>query len=500
MKNKYFKITILVLILTITIVLSAGCDKKTNLNKLSKNLSVYDINLEYFDDNNINATENLKYVNNTNKQLNEIKFHLWAKAFNEGAKNTPVSKINEASAYPKGIPNYGTFNITKVLVNNNAATYSYGKEDEDILVVSNLELKKGKSLNIYFEFNFKLPYINHRYGYGDNTINLANFYPIACVYENDEWDTSSYHSNGDPFYSDLSNYNVTFTCPNDFVVAHTGALDKTDTLNNNRKKLYMSQICVRDFAIVLSNKFNVIEDNIDGVNVKYYYYKDDNPEYSLNTACLSIATFSNLFGKYPYSTFSVVECNFVHGGMEYPNLVYISDAVENVGDYQNVIIHETAHQWWYGLVGNSAFKYGWLDEGLTEYSTLLFYEQNPSYNVDIEESIKASTNSYVFFVDIYSTYLEDLDTSLNRSIDEYDTEYEYVYMAYVKGMLLFDNLREVVGDKKFFKGLKYYFEENKFTNVTPDTLIDNFSKVCNVNLKSFFDSWINGDVIIQSVD
>lgn len=185
--------------------------------------------------------------------------------------------------------------------------------------------------------------------------------------------------------------------------------------------------------------------------------------------------------------------------MEYPNLVYISDAVENVGDYQNVIIHETAHQWWYGIVGNSAYHYGWLDEGLTEYSTLLFYEKNPTYNVNISDSIKASTNSYVLFVDIYTQYLDNLDTSLNRNISEYDTEPEYVYMAYVKGMLLFDNLRELVGDKKFFNGLKYYFENNMFTNVTPETLIANFSKTSGTNLKPFFDSWINGDVVIKSI-
>jgi aminopeptidase N len=198
--------------------------------------------------------------------------------------------------------------------------------------------------------------------------------------------------------------------------------------------------------------------------------------------------------------FNVVETNFVHGGMEYPNLVYISDAIDSVEDYQNVIIHETAHQWWYGIVGNSAYHYGWLDEGLTEYSTLLFYEQNPSYNVNIKESIKASTNSYVLFEEIYTEYLENLDTSLDRNISEYDTEPEYVYMAYVKGMLLFDNLRDVVGDKKFFKALKDYYSNNIFELVTPNTLIDDFSVSCKTNLKSFFDSWINGEVVIKAID
>ncbi len=129
----------------------------------------------------------------------------------------------------------------------------------------------------------------------------------------------------------------------------------------------------------------------------------------------------------------------------------------------------------------------------------MFYEKNPSYNVKISDSIKASTNSYAMFVDIYTQYLETIDTSMNRNITQFDTEPEYVYMAYVKGMLLFDNLRETIGDKKFFSGLEDYFSENMFTNVTPDVLISTFSKASNTNLKPFFDSWITGKVVIQSI-
>jgi aminopeptidase N len=73
-------------------------------------------------------------------------------------------------------------------------------------------------------------------------------------------------------------------------------------------------------------------------------------------------------------------------------------------------------------------------------------------------------------------------------------------MAYVKGMLLFDNLREVVGDKKFFNALKHYYSNNMFKLVTPDTLIDDFSVSCKTNLKSFFDSWISGNVVIKAVE
>lgn len=497
MKSKNFRIIALTLILAFSITLFAACKNKNNIDVIAKHLSVYDINILYNDNNNIEVEQTVKYENNSETTLSDLKFHIYPTAFGENAINKPVSTLNENTAYPNGI-SYGTYDILEVKVADSIVTPIYEGADKDILTINDLSIKKDKTINVYFKYKFALPNLHHRYGYGENTINIANFYPIACVYDNG-WDTSSYHSNGDPFYSDVANYNVSITYPIGYIVAHTGKESSRSTTNSS-ETLNINAKCVRDFALVLSDKFSVIDGTVNDVSVKYYYYDDESPEYSLNTAMLAISTFSEMFGKYPYDTFSVVETNFVHGGMEYPNLVYISDAIGSIEDYQNTIIHETAHQWWYGIVGNSAYHYGWLDEGLTEYSTLLFYEKNPSYNVNISESIKASTNSYVLFMEIYNEYIDNLDTSLDRNISEYPTEPEYVYMAYVKGMLLFDNLRETIGDKKFFSGLKYYFEENMFTNVTPDVLIDNFSHICDTNLTSFFDSWISGKVVIERIN
>jgi len=62
-----------------------------------------------------------------------------------------------------------------------------------------------------------LPNINHRFGYGDNTVNFGNFYPVACVYENGKgFIQDLYHSNGDPFYSECSNYEVEIMQRKDF--------------------------------------------------------------------------------------------------------------------------------------------------------------------------------------------------------------------------------------------------------------------------------------------
>ncbi len=353
-------------------------------------------------------------------------------------------------------------------------------------------------MSIQIEFNFSLPNVLHRYGYNENTVNVANFYPVLAVYENGGFLTDPYHHNGDPFHTDMANYNVVLTVPENFVVANTGVVKNTE-VKESSKTLTIEAKAVRDFAFVMSEKFVVIEKKAGSVIVKYYYYNDSNPSKSLDAAVDSITTFSKLFGDYPYSVYSVVETGFVHGGMEYPMLVYISDHIDKHEDYINVIIHETAHQWWYQIVGSNAFREPWLDEGLTEYSTIMFYNENPQYNVNTDEIITNATNSYVSFIELCESVLGYVDTSMNRALNEYDTEPEYVYVTYIKGMLLFDELRSVIGAKNFERGLQTYFKENKFSNATQKDLVSAFERVALRNLKSFFSSWIEGKVIIKNV-
>ena len=87
---------------------------------------------------------------------------------------------------------------------------------------------------------------------------------------------------------------------------------------------------------------------------------------------------------------------------------------------------------------------------------------------------------------------------MNRHIDQYGTEPEYVYMTYVKGMLLFDNLREVVGKNNFLNGLKAYYSENAFNNVNPDNFIAAMEKTCKRELRNYINSWIEGKFVIVS--
>ena len=495
---------LVILFCCFSVFLLFGCDKDVDVQ-----FSTYDLDIVYDDYNKtLLGKEKLNYVNNSDSTLEYICFHLYPTAFKQGSRQSVIS-LNEYKACYYNGSSYGDIEIISVLNSDEESlNFEFCGDDENILkVFLSKELEPNKNTEIQIDFFVKLPNINHRFGYGENTINVANFYPIVCVYENGQFFEKGYHSNGDPFYSQMANYNVKITYPSNLTIAHTGKLqNNTDTscdfnIDNQvvQTACTVSNVCatkVRDFAFVLSEKFEVISANQDETQIQYYYYNDTKPEQSLQTAIDAVKTFNGLFKKYPYSTLSVVEANFVHGGMEYPNLVYISDSISDYASYQNVIVHEIAHQWWYNLVGSNSFDNGWQDEGLTDYSTALFYEKNPQYNQSKDEIITNAVKNYSFFVDIYSSVYGKLDTSMTRALDEYPTSPEYVYVAYVKSMLMFDSLRELIGDESFFKGLRLYFDQYCYKEATPKNLIACFEKATNQNLEPFFNSWLNGKVLI----
>ncbi len=473
----------------------SACKKKDDLDKLSKKLTNYAIDMTYYDDKKVQASCKVDFVNNTDNVLKDVKFHLYPKFYTEGATDHVLTSTKLNDAYPNGM-SYAEFEVERVTIGNQDTTVMYEGEHDSILNVSLFSsIMPDDRVAIDIKYKFSLPNCEHRFGYGEDTINLNNAYPIACVYDENKYNISPYHANGDPFYSDVANYDVTITAPSKYIIAHTGekVSEKTES---NQKTTKMRAKVVRDFSIVMSEKFEVHEEKIDKINLRYFGYNDIDAKRSLKAGVDAIRTFSKMFGKYPYSTFSIVKSDFIYGGMEYPNLVMISDDIDNIDDYMNVIVHETAHQWWYGVVGNDEFRYPWLDEALTEYSTILFYDENEGYSLTHEQMVKINKDNYSLFITVYEEVLGSVDTSM-RAVNEYATEPEYTYCTYVKGVLMYDSLYHLIGRNKFVSALGSYYNSCKFTNVTPDKLISSFESACKRELDGFFSSWIKGKVVIK---
>ena len=202
---------------------------------------------------------------------------------------------------------------------------------------------------------------------------------------------------------------------------------------------------------------------------------------------------------YPYATLTVVKTPFIYGGMEYPNLVFISDSIDEPQEYQKVIVHEIAHQWWYSVVGNDEINEAWLDESLAEYSTALFFGANSKYGLTYEEFTQNAFSSYLLYVDVIETIRGEVNTKMNLAVFEYQNDYEYSYMVYVKGVIMFDSLKSAVGEKQVLSGLKKYYQNNKFKIASKIDFYDAFKSACHEDLETFFEGYLNGTAIISKI-
>jgi Peptidase family M1 domain len=108
-------------------------------------------------------------------------------------------------------------------------------------------------------------------------------------------------------------------------------------------------------------------------------------------AAKAITNFSRWFGPYPFDSLSLTQMpgDFSQG---WPSLVFLSsfaflspreqsdlrlDPLTRALDNQ-VLVHETAHQWWGDLVLWKSYRDQWIAEGLANYASLLMLEQeNP---------------------------------------------------------------------------------------------------------------------------
>lgn len=479
--------SLLLIVCAAASVLSAAACAPESQSQLSR----YELFVIYDADNRtLTGTAELDYFNDTQNELSDLKFNLYGNAYREGALYAPVSATYETAAYYGG-KSYGGMEITNV---ENCAGWTISGDDENILVVNlTAPLYPEERVTVKISYTLTLAEVNHRTGVTQNAVNLGNFYPVLCAYSSAGFVECNYYSLGDPFLSACADYSVTLDIPAEYTAATSGKLSGESTTGGRKKCSYILENA-RDFAAVLSDKFEVVSQSVNGVEISYYHVSDENPQVSLSAAADSVQFFSTLFGDYAYPTLSVVQTDFCYGGMEYPALTMIASGLDSDSSVYT-IVHENAHQWWYAMVGSDQMNCAWQDEGLAEYSTLMFFENYTGYGFTRTGLVGTATKAYRAFFSVLGQLNGTVDTSMSRGLGDFSGEYEYVNVTYNKGLLLFETLRESLGDEKFIAGLRSYFTQFSGKIATADDLCGCFISG-GTDVEGFFRSFIDGKVII----
>lgn len=352
-------------------------------------------------------------------------------------------------------------------------------------------VEMGRQVRLELQFEMTLPRNNGRMSYDDHALWLGNWLPVLAVHDKRGWNLDPYEPIGDPFYSESADYQVQVTLPDHFQLAST-AVDQEAMIKKTAQgqKIYQLEARdVRDFALVIMDQtYQKLESKVDQTQVRTWFRSSDNAasaKHQHEAAWQSLAYFNSQFGAYPYREFDVVRTGGAINGMEYPSIVFV-DGSHFFSERESTIhtvVHETAHQWFYGLVGNNQWKEAWLDEGLTEYAALAYLStkdpQDGAYRV-WDRMLRGTT---------VSSYIE-ANLRPWQPLSAFPDNRSYGDLVYSRPFSMMWMLRDAWGEKKLHAFLKQYVDTYRFGVATGEEWIAFLTAEAGTDAKDFIDYWL----------
>lgn len=446
----------------------------------------YEIDVDFNPDSkSYSGNQKVIYMNNTQEKLDMIYFHLYPNAY----KSIDTAPILFDNTISKTDYDTGNMEIEKLIVNKNNVDFQIGGASNSILkIILPTPLDPQEKIELYMEYTVKLPQNVDRFGYGEEIFNFGNWYPIVCVYDEKGWNLDPYYSIGDPFYSDIANYQVKITAPKHIILASSGNL-LSEKVKGDKKVHTIEGKLIRDFAWVASPNFKIREVETEGTKIKLYSLEEnlemEKSALKVGQDCIEI--FNRIFGKYPYGTYSIVMTEFPTG-MEYPGVVFIGKDFYNTY-YKDVleiiIVHETAHQWWYGIVGNDQIDEAWLDEALATYSEVIYMTEKYGeakgedyYDYSIGASYEHG-KSYI-----------SQDGRIVKPLDQFSGWEDYGLLVYTKGAMFLEEIEKDFGREILYDILNKYYNTYKFYNAKTEDFLKVCEEVTATSFKERADKWL----------
>jgi hypothetical protein len=155
----------------------------------------------------------------------------------------------------------------------------------------------------------------------------------------------------------------------------------------------------------------------------------------------AIADLEQRLGPFPYATLTVPLLPDYGGGIEYPSSILMATTS------RDVLVHEVAHMYFYGMVGNSQFRDPWLDEAFATYAEELV---NPPSAAQLERRL-------------------GLDGDVGDSMADFADDGTRLYFAvvYGKGGAALRAARNAAGAAAFDAAIRCYVDANAWTIATP---------------------------------
>ncbi len=232
-----------------------------------------------------------------------------------------------------------------------------------------------------------------------------------------------------------------------------------------------------------AGKYVVGEKKADGIPVFTYFFPDDArlSEAYLEAAGRYLLMYENLFGRYAFPKFAVVE-NFLPTGYGFPSYTLLGATVIRLPFILDTSLgHEVAHCWWGNGVLVDYSRGNW-SEGLTTYVADHYYQE-------LSSPAKAAEYRLKILRDYAALVTPDKDFPLREFVARTDPVTSAV--GYGKAAMVFHMVRKRIGDQAFWDGLRDVFGQKLFQEASWDDFAAAFGRRAGEDLGSFFHQWVD---------
>ncbi|SOD94179.1 M1 family aminopeptidase [Blastococcus haudaquaticus] len=234
---------------------------------------------------------------------------------------------------------------------------------------------------------------------------------------------------------------VTVSAPEDLTVLMTGAVAAPSAPADGRRTWTSREPVARDVAVAAGPFTTTRATTPGGTRVTTGVLPDgDVPGDVFSTwAVAAITDLEAFLGPFPYGTLSVALLPDLGGGIEYPSMIL--EATPS----RQVLVHEVAHQWFYGMVGNSQFRDPWLDEAFASWAEATV---DPGSGLVSEQALT-------------------LAGPVGAAMDEFESPRSYFRLVYDKGGAALLEAQRTVGDEAFTAAIRCYVDATAWQIATP---------------------------------
>ena len=212
--------------------------------------------------------------------------------------------------------------------------------------------------------------------------------------------------------------------------------------------------------------------------------------------------YASLIGDFPYPTLTLtVTDSHLPGGHSPAYFVVLNEPLPTTfaglmrswrtdpvsfSDYPSFFLaHELAHQWWGHAVGPQNYHERWLSEGLAQYFSAL-YAQHEGGD-DIFSDVLKQMHQWAL------RHSREGPIYLGYRLGHIEGEPRvFRALVYNKAAMVLHMLRRLIGDDKFFGGLRRFYAARRFQKAGTDDLQRAFEAETETSLERFFERWIHG--------